>query len=183
MVRSELKEVCGTDNLEKVKALSTITQPPSTNCKATIFLFNCECTVVIDTGAACSVMTQALADKFQLSIDHSAQEILLMADGTPQVTLGKVWKVPVLIKNISFPADVLIMAGNSNDTFVLGVDWIKKHNVIIDLNNDKASIPYKNSNISWDISTQVKYCDQLVGWAKEVSLIEVTAQTNTRSSS
>ncbi|OMH79608.1 Retrovirus-related Pol polyprotein from transposon [Zancudomyces culisetae] len=170
-VRAELKEVWENNHNEEPRELGTLFQAPSTNCRAKIWLFNQECKVVIDTGAACSVVTNALATDLKLSVDKKSQEIIMTADGSVHRTIGKAWNVPINIKNITFPADLLIMSSNK-ETFVLGVDWLKTHNVVIDITNNKVMIPHNNSTVSLEISTIVEEPEEVVGWAKEVALVE-----------
>ncbi|OMH80462.1 DNA damage-inducible protein 1 [Zancudomyces culisetae] len=172
-VRAELKEVCEGDSqaIKQSRELGTLTQQPSTNCRSKVSILNQECDVVIDTGAACSVINDALATKLRLTTDTMIQEVIMTADGGLHKTTGKAWNVPVTIQNCVFPADLLIMASNKK-TFVLGVDWLKKHNAVIDINKSKVMIPYQNAIISLGISTVVDEEEEVVGWAREVSLVE-----------
>ncbi|OMH81077.1 hypothetical protein AX774_g5473, partial [Zancudomyces culisetae] len=112
----------------EVKELNTIVEDwtTTTNCKAYIEVFGKHQLTVIDTGAACSVISEQFMDMLGLKIEQKDHSMLITADGTKHETLGIIRDVPFVIAGFIFPGDLVVMEGGLN-RMVLGADWLLKH--------------------------------------------------------
>ncbi|OMJ10110.1 hypothetical protein AYI70_g10524, partial [Smittium culicis] len=68
-IRYELMKLCKTVDNKTVNSMS-ISPEKSTNCRGLVKIFDKDYWAVIDTGAACSVMSSALMEKLGLAIDN-----------------------------------------------------------------------------------------------------------------
>ena len=99
-------------------------------------------TFIIDTGAGLSLLSQVLLDRFGWSIDEPTTTTVVVADGGEAVTLGIVRDVPVTFGNCTITIDMVVTQSTSYDV-ILGVDWLKKANALLDLNAATLRIDYR----------------------------------------
>ncbi|PVV01561.1 hypothetical protein BB560_004015 [Smittium megazygosporum] len=138
--------------MESSKNVDLIENDLITNCKAIIQINGIRCAVVIDTGAACSVISKKLAEKIKLDSAVSKSLIVVTADGKKHQTFGIVSAVPVMIANQEFTVDLLIMDIHK-ETLILGTDWLKKHNTVLDLKQEELLLPKDRFDVVLSIST------------------------------
>ncbi|OMH83132.1 hypothetical protein AX774_g3366 [Zancudomyces culisetae] len=148
-LRSELIKKCY--EIGKPRELNAIEQDKVTNCRIDTVLMNTYCKTIIDTGAACSVISNILAKKLKIRPDQEAFESIITADGNRHRTLGKVSNLPVRIKEEMVNIDVLIME-MLNEVLILGMDWIKKYKATIDLHGDSLTIRTDRNIVAIPIS-------------------------------
>ncbi|PVZ97576.1 hypothetical protein BB558_006460 [Smittium angustum] len=79
----------------------------TSNCKAIIEIKGNQYSAILDTGAACSVVSSSLVKKLGLSITQSSNQQIITADGAKHPVKGVVTNFPVSISNILFPIDVV----------------------------------------------------------------------------
>ncbi|OMJ08794.1 hypothetical protein AYI69_g10929 [Smittium culicis] len=130
-VRSELIGLC---KKQDVKELSNVESEVSnnTNCRGIVKIFDDRHWAVLDTGAACSVMSTALLKEIGLEVDSDSYQTVITADGTRHTTLGTVTQIPIEIANYKFPCDILIM-DLDKPILILGTEWFSKYNAVLDL--------------------------------------------------
>ncbi|OMJ26285.1 Transposon Ty3-G Gag-Pol polyprotein [Smittium culicis] len=138
-VRSELLDLCRRVEVKPVDNLEN-SRLGTSNCKAVVKIFGEYYWSVIDTGAACSVMSDRLMKKLGLEPDIKVNKLIVTADGTKHESLGIVSKVPLKIAGYTFNADFLVMSNSKND-IILGTEWFKQHKVVIDLNKNEMIMP------------------------------------------
>ncbi|OMJ20304.1 hypothetical protein AYI70_g4195 [Smittium culicis] len=158
-IRSELSQLL--KKTEISKELKLIEENSTTNCKSIIKIFGHKYLAVIDTGAACSVISNALLDRIGLEIENEVSQTIITADGKKHSTLGMVNKIPISIAGVEFGADLLVMK-NINETLILGTDWLKSHSALIDIRNQELVLPLENHDVVLSLST-TKNKDKLNG--------------------
>ncbi|OMJ23116.1 hypothetical protein AYI69_g5110, partial [Smittium culicis] len=111
-----------------------------TNCKALVEIFGSHYLTIMDTGAACSIITTGLLEELGLEADSNPSQIIVTADGTKHETTGKVSNVPLKIAGFIFPVDLLVMEKSAN-SLILGTDWLIYHKATLDLNKEELILP------------------------------------------
>ncbi|OMJ11013.1 hypothetical protein AYI70_g9967 [Smittium culicis] len=119
-VRKGLMGLCKRVELKEIGELG-IEERTNTNCRGLISIFNDRHWAILDTGAACSVMSESLMISLGLEVDNSDDQIIVTADGTRHNPLGTISKLPIKIANYSFPVDVLVLKINK-PLLILGTD-------------------------------------------------------------
>ncbi|OMH80180.1 Retrovirus-related Pol polyprotein from transposon [Zancudomyces culisetae] len=117
--------------------------PRITNCKIMVKIFDNEFCAVVDTGAACSVATPSLLDEWGLIAEEESDQIIVTADGKRHYSLGRVNEVPLIIGRYQFQVNVTIME-RSDNTLILGTDWLLEHQAHIDLKSSEMRLPIGN---------------------------------------
>ncbi|OMJ24835.1 Pol polyprotein [Smittium culicis] len=130
-VRNELIGLCKKQDTKELSNVET-EESNNTNCRGIVKIFDDRHWAVLDTGAACSVMSTALMKEIGLEVDSESYQTVITADGTRHSTLGVVSQVPIEIANYDFPCDVLIM-DLKKPILILGTEWFSKYNAILDL--------------------------------------------------
>ncbi|PVU92332.1 hypothetical protein BB561_003906 [Smittium simulii] len=152
-IRKELTELFKKIEYRELNYLGAKTKKV-TNCKALMEIFENHYTTIVDTEAACSIITSKLLDKLGLIADTTSSHVIITADGTRHVTTGKVTAVPIKIAGYTFGADLLVMNESSND-LVLGTDWLLKHKAVVDLNNSEMLLPVDDLEVIISLTTNV----------------------------
>ncbi len=81
---------------------------------------------ILDTGACISVVTKSLAVALELRWKPSTRTDVIAVDGKPQVAVGVVDGIPVVIAEAQtfIPLQVINLASK---TLLLGTDWLDKY--------------------------------------------------------
>ncbi|OMH82870.1 hypothetical protein AX774_g3639 [Zancudomyces culisetae] len=143
VIRNELGRLC---KKPENSHINTIQSEETSNCKTTVCIGGQTCTAVIDTGAACCVITQGTAKRLGLVANTKVNEVILTADGKHHYVSNKISDVPVEVKGIRFDANLLQMEGK-NESLVLGTDWLKTHAAVIDLNTLELILPVHEDSL------------------------------------
>ncbi|OMJ11804.1 Gypsy retrotransposon integrase-like protein 1 [Smittium culicis] len=170
-IRQELGKLCKkTEIPSHINYVEKEKENEITNCKALVKIFGERYWAVVDTGAACSVVTKPLLDKLGIAADHKSSQVIITADGNRHDTYGHVLDVPIEISNYSFNVDFLVMNQNK-EVLILGVDWLKKHQGIIDMKNNELIFPKDEYEIILSLSTnriEESGHNEIFGIGKEV---------------
>ncbi|OMJ14594.1 hypothetical protein AYI69_g8530 [Smittium culicis] len=151
-VRSELMELCKKMKLNEVDNISKISED-ITNCRALIKINNKTFWSVMDTGAACSVITQKFANKQNFIIDTNSKQAIITADGMRHKTVGVVKNLPICIAGHEFPANALVLKEAAQD-IILGVDWFLEHKAVINLEESELVLPKGEFDVVLSLSTK-----------------------------
>ncbi|OMJ29250.1 hypothetical protein AYI69_g1255 [Smittium culicis] len=89
--------------------LNLVENRSTTNCKAIVRIFNKNYVVVIDTGAACSVITNELLMELGVETNFPSDQTITSVDGRAHKTLGMISKLPISIAGYTFEADLLTL--------------------------------------------------------------------------
>ncbi|OMH79370.1 Retrovirus-related Pol polyprotein from transposon [Zancudomyces culisetae] len=142
---AELVSICDKSNTAEINEIQL--QPKKvTNCKAQVQIFGQNILAVVDTGAACSVVSSSMVEDWGLNVDENINQVIVTADGKRHAALGKVNKIPVKIASYIFPANLIVM--NKNDgTLILGTDWLIQHKASINLRIPEIRFPIENAEV------------------------------------
>ncbi|KAL1914212.1 uncharacterized protein VTP21DRAFT_9665 [Calcarisporiella thermophila] len=91
-----------------------------------------EVEVLLDTGAAASVINKGLVQKLGLKIELPKAKTLVMADGGTTKTVGTITAVPVMVDSALTPANLLVYE-REGDCLILGNDWFKPNRAFPDV--------------------------------------------------
>ncbi|OMJ22759.1 hypothetical protein AYI70_g2667, partial [Smittium culicis] len=153
-LRNELVGLCKKVEEKEVSQLDAASSKV-TNCKAIVNIFGSYCWAVVDTGAACSVVSNSLLDKWGIEPDIRTNQLVVTADGGKHETNGKVSQVPIVIAGHKFPISLVVM-DRKDDFLVLGTDWFIEHKAKIDMQSQELTLPVKNAEVIISLSTKSK---------------------------
>ncbi|OMJ14389.1 hypothetical protein AYI70_g7907 [Smittium culicis] len=71
-----------------------------------------------------------------LEVDKNSKQTIITADGRSINILQIVYNLPTEISGYKFKAEALVMA-SVRKSLILGVDWLRTHNAIIDVKNQE----------------------------------------------
>ncbi|OMJ25414.1 hypothetical protein AYI70_g911 [Smittium culicis] len=91
-------------------------------------------------------------EKLGLLPDCKYDETIITADGKRHNTLGKISKVPISIADFKFDAELLVM-DNRKSSLILGTDWLKYHEALIDIKNSELILPVGEYDDVLNLST------------------------------
>ncbi|OMH85642.1 Retrovirus-related Pol polyprotein from transposon [Zancudomyces culisetae] len=127
---SELSALCKKVKKLDINEIRVLPQKIS-NCRVLVSVFNRKYWAVVDTGAACSVTTPAIAEQWGLEPNEWTRQVLVTADGSRHLTGGVLNRVPIVIGNHTFEAEFIVMNRKDN-TLILGNDWLYRHHAVLD---------------------------------------------------
>ncbi|OMH79795.1 Transposon Tf2-6 polyprotein [Zancudomyces culisetae] len=151
---SMTEEIVAYINKKKAKEVNEfeVAEKKQSNCKALVKVFGQSIWAVVDTGAACSVVTSNMVEDWGLSPDNYSKQVIVTADGKRHTTLGKVSSVPLKISSFVFPVDLWVMDRNE-DILILGTDWLLEHRVSLNLRIPELRLPIENAEITTKLAT------------------------------
>ncbi len=91
---------------------------------------------LLDSGSQLSLVSANLIKRLNLQInplEMGTPRNLFAANGSRLDVIGSL-ELPIVIKGLTFPQDVLVIS-NLNESFILGVDFMRSYNVILDYRN------------------------------------------------
>ena len=97
--------------------------------------------VVIDSGAATSIMTHKLMKKLGYTIDRPSDLVVVTANGSKVHSLGQVTSLALEVKNATIETPVQIL-DSTDEVFILGNDWLRRMKATLDWDNGELSIKY-----------------------------------------
>ncbi|PVV01562.1 hypothetical protein BB560_004016 [Smittium megazygosporum] len=154
-IRNQFKELYKKVETKKVDEIE-INNIRLSNCKCIVNIMGEYNWVVMDTGAACSVINKRLLEKWGVEVDQSYPNKIVTADGTRHETYGKVSQVPVKIAEHNFPVD-LVVIDRADDFIVFGIDWFLKYKAVIDMNKEELSLPIEEGAVVLSLSTKDRF--------------------------
>ncbi|OMH83944.1 Retrovirus-related Pol polyprotein from transposon [Zancudomyces culisetae] len=123
-----------------------IQEKATTNCSMTVEIYQLQWKAVVDTGAACSVITTGALNKIGLEPNMKSSHVIITADGKRHETLGVVSGVPIMISKIEFVASLVVL-GNMSPTIILGMDWLLKHKASLNLAVPELRLPVDRAEV------------------------------------
>ncbi|OMJ19451.1 hypothetical protein AYI69_g6616 [Smittium culicis] len=66
-----------------------LSEPNNTNCQGSVTILNKKYWAMLDTGAACSVMSDKLVDELGMDVDHDSEQVTLIAIGARHNNLSQ----------------------------------------------------------------------------------------------
>ncbi|OMH79079.1 Retrovirus-related Pol polyprotein from transposon [Zancudomyces culisetae] len=147
----ELVEYINKNKISEVNELD-IEERKLSNCKALVKVFGQNLWAVVDTGAACSVVSPGLVEGWGLSPDNFSKQTIVTADGKRHTTIGKVSNVPLKISSFTFSVNLWVM-DRTEDILILGMDWLMEHRVSLNLRIPELRLPIENAEITTKLAT------------------------------
>jgi predicted metal-dependent hydrolase len=87
--------------------------------------------VVIDSGAAASIITKKLMKKLGYIIDQSSKLVIVAVNGEKTRALGEIMDFPLKVKGIHFTHNIQVI-DSSDEILILRNDWLTKVNANLD---------------------------------------------------
>jgi len=103
-------------------------------------------TVIIDTGAATSIISKKLMKKYDYKIDQPSNLIIVTANGSRVRSLGQISALPLEVKRQEIPTPVQVLE-STDEILILGSDWLKRFRANVDYDHDILSIRTKGQLI------------------------------------
>ena len=91
--------------------------------------------VIIDTGAAANIITQALLDKLGLKIQKSSKAQFTIANGEKAPSLGKV-QLELGIQSWIIPITAEVIDAKNKNLVIIGTKTLSEQGTIINFEND-----------------------------------------------
>jgi hypothetical protein len=108
---------------------------------------------LVDTGAAPNIVTKSACEKAGAWIEKTPNLSLRMADNSPLPVLGKVKDFPIHFGNLYFTFDTLVVEDLGGDDIVLGRDFLRKYDVLVDIPNKQIEV--RNPDLAYTVVTKV----------------------------
>ncbi|OMJ11561.1 hypothetical protein AYI69_g9788 [Smittium culicis] len=86
-IRKELMGLCRKVEVKEVNEVD-FGEHNNTNCRGLVTIFNKKYWAVLDTGTACSVISDKLLKELGLEVDNNSDQVIVTADGTRHNTMG-----------------------------------------------------------------------------------------------
>ncbi|OMH79378.1 hypothetical protein AX774_g6195, partial [Zancudomyces culisetae] len=141
-VREELNQA----STSKVNIKTMDAQSRNSNCKTIVTVNGVKYQAVVDTGAACSIISRGLAQLMKMQNTSTTSETIVTADGANHQIKYKVVGAPITINGKEYIANLLILEIDTH-SLVLVTDWLKLHGAIINMNNSTLSLPKDNTEL------------------------------------
>ena len=94
--------------------------------------------VIINTDATTNIITKTLLNKLNIKIEESSNKIFTLANGKDIIALGKV-KLNFEIQEKKLPIKLQVIE-SKKEKVLIGIKWLKKVKVEINLKNDTIKI-------------------------------------------
>ncbi|OMJ16645.1 hypothetical protein AYI69_g7754 [Smittium culicis] len=149
-IRKELINYCRKGNELEINNINSSNEW-NTNCKTIVNVLGRNYWAVLDTGAACSVISSSFAEHLGLLVDKKTSQQIVTADGKRHPVEGIISEFPITIAERDFPIDMIVLNQNSK-MLILGTNWIKRHSAIIDMNSNQLILSRDEYDIILTIS-------------------------------
>ncbi|KAG0008598.1 cyanamide hydratase, partial [Podila clonocystis] len=100
-------------------------------------------TAVIDTGAACSVVSRGFVEHVKEVIHPVETRLLQTADGSKHQPIGVVEDLPVQIRGALHPANFSVI-DRPDKLLILGMNWLRTYKATVDLDKNRLWLPRRN---------------------------------------
>jgi len=102
---------------------------------------------VIDSVAATSIITKKLMKRLGYSIDRKSKLIIITANGEQVHSLGEIEALPLTIGKMTIETPVQVL-DSTDEVFILGNDWLKRMNAVLDWKQGKLSVTGKTTTVT-----------------------------------
>lgn len=141
------------------------------------FINGLETRIVIVTGVNYSIISETLAEHLNLPINTTEKEDITIADNTSIITEGICSNFFITFNNNTYQADATVIKNASQD-LLLGIDWLHKNKIIINMETQEITIPHDNYNNNIRFQCK-KYINNTVRQYKITKEILTCYSTNT----
>jgi hypothetical protein len=126
----------------EVNYASSDESPQTTAARCIMKIDGQPVSVVIDSGAAASIITKQLMKKLGYEIDRSSKLVIVAVNSNKTKALGEIVDFPLEIKNQHFFHNVQVI-DSADNILILGNDWLTKVKANLDW-KDKTLTLWKN---------------------------------------
>src|ERR1041385_9196421 len=120
-------------------------------------------TVLIDSGATHSFISQSFATMIDLPRDHLPRVLSVVTPGSKFTSSWSVPDVEIRIQGVPFSASLIVLPCSDIDV-ILGMDWRVQHKANIDF-------PTRSVKLTRDLGAEVLYtCGSMIGPAQLYAL-------------
>ncbi|OMH81098.1 Transposon Ty3-I Gag-Pol polyprotein [Zancudomyces culisetae] len=149
-----------------IRPVNSLYNDKLTNCRTFVEILGKKCLTIIDTGAACSVISKMLVDKLGIQADQRSVESIVTADGKKHISLGKISELPITISQQIFSTELIIM-NIPTELMILGIDWMRKYKANVNVENQKLSITNQFTTVQISFSTNEINKAQIQTYSKD----------------
>ena len=114
----------------------------TTAAKCEVFINREPIIAVVDSGAATSIITDTLLNNLGYNIARSSKLIIVTANGHRVRALGAVDNLPIQLNNTIIASTVNVISSKDN-VLILGNDWLKKVQAVINYNEQMVTIQHR----------------------------------------
>ena len=112
-------------------------------------------TVVVDSGAATSIITSSLLEQLGYKSSGPSKVVIVTANGTREKAAGRVDNLPVNVQNLYINSPVHIIKSKDN-VLILGNDWLKRAKAILNYGEDTLTLNYVDQTITVPVAFSVE---------------------------
>ena len=105
--------------------------------------------ILIDTGASSSIIYNNAINRLDLHSKVDTNYKSLLSGIGLEVSFGRIWYINLQISNYIFPVSLIVSNNDvSNTDIILGMNFLKACNAILDLENMTLQIKINNEKIN-----------------------------------
>jgi hypothetical protein len=123
---------------------------PTTAAKCEFYIKNQSVIIVIDSGAAVSIMTKAMMNSLGLKIQNSSDYVIRTANGTKIHSLREIKDLPLTIKGLIVKTSVQVI-DSTDSIFILGNNWMRNVKAALDWQGRKLTINHKGRTVTMPV--------------------------------
>jgi hypothetical protein len=115
---------------------------PTTAMQCEIFVGRKAVTIIIDSGASTSIITQKLMKKLGYHIHEPSKVVVVTTNGSKVKPLGIIKEFPIVINHLKIPTTVEVLE-SPEDLLLLGNDWLIRVGANLNWRSLKFTVNYK----------------------------------------
>lgn len=110
--------------------------------------------LIVDTGAAGSIVTCQLLHEIGVAIDRPSTTMMINVNGERKRPLGEVLNFPITIQGITIPVDMVVIDADSYSAIV-GNDWLAKVQASVDFRMSTLCITWEDQEVAVPVEYRV----------------------------
>src|SRR5271156_5351869 len=124
----------------------------TTAAKCTLYVGKTPIEVIIDSGAATSIITKAMLDSLGYPITASSNLVIVTANGNRVRPLGEVHDLPINIRHSVIKTNLQVLESRDK-VLILGNNWLRLRDANVSWKDSKLTITHKGRTISFQLPT------------------------------
>lgn len=101
---------------------------------------------IVDSGAAISIITKSLLNRLGYKVQRPSRLVIATANGAKTRSLGESETIPITIGRMKLPT-VFQVLESKDDVIILGNNWLRNVNAVLDWQNNTLSLRQNNYHI------------------------------------
>src|SRR3954447_11102017 len=115
-----------------------------------------EVDAIMDSGASVCAITNRFLERLGMEIEMPSDVLVTTADGGRHRSLGKIEKVYFSLGGIKTFAKMEVIESKNDEIIIIGTDWLKRNNAILDYRNNILEIGIGNKKEEIPIEFMIK---------------------------